>query len=144
MLILWIVVMVVGVLVEAATLTLVSIWFAVGALGAVIAELLGASSTVQLIIFVVLSALMIAITRPLLKKIMPAKYTPTNSELDVGKQAVVIETIDNDRNEGRVRLDGVDWNAVSDDGSVIKKDTVVIVKEVGTTRLTVISKQNND
>ncbi len=144
MLILWIVVMVVGVLVEAATLTLVSIWFAVGALGAVIAELLGASSTVQLIIFVVLSALMIAITRPLLKKIMPAKYTPTNSELDVGKQAVVIETIDNDRNEGRVRLDGVDWNAVSDDGSVIKKDTVVIVKEIGTTRLTVISKQNND
>ncbi len=144
MLILWIVVMVVGVLVEAATLTLISIWFAVGALGAAIAELLGASVTVQLIIFVVLSALMIAVTRPLLKKIMPAKYTPTNSELDVGKQAVVIENIDNNRNEGRVRLDGVDWNAVSDDGSVIKKDTVVIVKEVGTTKLTVASKQNDN
>lgn len=140
MIILWIVVLVAAVLFEAATLALVSIWFAVGALGAAITAVCGGSVTLQLIVFVVLSFALLAFTRPLIKKIMPAKYTPTNAELDVGKQAVVIETIDNVKNVGRVKLDGVDWNADSDDGSVIKKDAVVVVTKVGTTKLTVSAK----
>jgi len=68
---------------------------------------------------------------------MPNKSTPTNSELNVGKSAVTIEEIDNARGTGRIKLDGVDWRAVSADNSVIAKDTVVTVTEVQSAKLVV-------
>jgi len=144
MIILWIILVVVAVLLEAATMALVSIWFAAGALAAVVAAALGFPLWVQIAVFLIVSLVLLAATRPLLKKLMPDKYIPTNGELDIGKKAVVIETVDNAKATGRVKLDGVDWSADSWDGSVIKKDTVVIVKARGTTKLTVVPLKNND
>jgi|ADurb_Total_1213_FD_contig_31_1398088_length_1496_multi_6_in_0_out_0_2 membrane protein implicated in regulation of membrane protease activity len=144
MIILWIILVVVAVLLEAATMALVSIWFAAGALAAVVAAALGFPLWVQIAVFLIVSLVLLAATRPLLKKLMPDKYIPTNGELDIGKKAVVIETVDNAKSTGRVKLDGVDWSADSWDGSVIKKDTVVIVKARGTTKLTVVPLKNND
>ncbi len=144
MIILWIILVVVAVLLEAATMALVSIWFAAGALAAVVAAALGFPLWVQIAVSLIVSLVLLAATRPLLKKLMPDKYIPTNGELDIGKKAVVIETVDNAKSTGRVKLDGVDWSADSWDGSVIKKDTVVIVKARGTTKLTVVPLKNND
>lgn len=127
----WLVILVAGVLIEASTFALVSIWFAVGALAAGIAALLGAPAGVQTLIFLVVSVAMLVITRPLLKKLMPRGYIPTNGELDIGKAAVVIETVNAAAGTGRVRFDGVDWGARTENGSVIDEGKTVIIKAKG-------------
>ena len=137
MYIVWIIVLVAGVFAEAATFSLISIWFALGALAAVIAAALGAGMPVQIAIFLAVSVISLAATRPVIKKIMPKKYTPTNGELDIGKSAVVIERIDPEAGTGRVRIEGVDWGARSSDGSVIDEGRTVIIKEKGAAYVTV-------
>ena len=123
MYILWIIVLITAVLAEAATCALVSVWFALGALAALIAVVLGAGFT-------------LAVTRPVVKKIMP-KNTPTNGELDIGKKAIVIEKIDPEAGTGRVRIEGVDWGAKTADSSVIEKGETVVVKAKGAAFVTV-------
>lgn len=137
MYVIWIIVLAAAVLVEAASFSLLSVWFAFGALAAMIAALLGAPEAVQIAVFLIVSIVSLAATRPALKKIMPKKYIPTNGELDIGKKAVVIERIDNDAGSGRVRLDGVDWGAVSADGSAIPEGASVTVTDKGAAFLTV-------
>ncbi|MBQ8568981.1 MAG: NfeD family protein [Oscillospiraceae bacterium] len=138
--VLWLIALVIFIIAEAATMTLVSVWFAVGSLGAVIAAAAGANLLVQFIVFVALSALMLVFTRPMIKKLLPNRYIPTNSELDIGKEALVISRVD--RNKGRVRLDGIDWNAVSDNGGVIEEgSSVTVISRQGNT-LTVSIKNN--
>ncbi len=137
LIVLWTVVLIAAILVEAATCALVAIWFAAGALGALIAAGLGASLAVQLIVFVVMAVVMLIFTRPLLKKLFPNKFIPTNSELDIGKSAIVIEDIDGKAGTGRVRLNGVDWSAVEKNGEVIPKGETVTVVEIRSAKLIV-------
>ncbi len=139
--IVWIVILIAGVLIEAATLSLVCIWFAVGALAACLAgTLFHAGTAVQIIVFLAVSIAALALTRPLLKKFMPSKYIPTNGELDIGKFAVVIERIDAVAGTGRIRLEGVDWGAKSDDGSVIEEGATVEITAKGSAYVTVHKK----
>ena len=137
MIYLWLIVLVAAILIEAASSALVAIWFAAGSLAALIAQLLGAPVWLQFILFAVFSAIMLIFTRPMLKKLMPNKYTPTNAELSIGKTAVVIEDINSDLGTGRVRLNGVDWMAVTDGDAVIKADSIVTVTEVRGAKLAV-------
>jgi membrane protein implicated in regulation of membrane protease activity len=64
-------------------------------------------------------------------------YTPTNSELDIGKTAVVIEDVDNLKGTGRATLNGVDWIAVSKDNEPIPKGSVVVVEDIQGSKLVV-------
>lgn len=141
MVIIWVVVLVAAILIEAATFALVAIWFAAGALGALIAAMLGANMTVQLIVFAVMAVIMLALTRPMLKKLLPNKAIPTNSELIVGKLAVVIEEINGTSGKGRVTVGGVNWAAVSLNGEIIPEGEAVTVVEVRSAKLAV--KRNN-
>lgn len=140
MVIFWIVFFIAALLIEAATFALVSIWFAAGALGALITASLGGNLTLQLIVFTLVSGILLAFTRPMLKKLFPHKFIPTNSELEVGKTAVVTEDICNETGSGRVRVGGVNWAAVSADGSKISEGAVVTVTEVRSAKLAVILK----
>ena len=106
MVIVWLIVFAAALVVEASTSALVSIWFAVGALGAVFAAALGANLIVQLVVFALLAGILLVFTRPLLKKLFPNKFIPTNSELEIGKTAVVIETIDSCLGERRGNIRG--------------------------------------
>ena len=137
MVIVWTIVLIAALIVEGATFALVAIWFAAGALGALIAAGLGAPFIVQLIIFVALAAVMLIFTRPLLKKLFPNKFIPTNSELEVGRTAVVIEAVDNATGKGRVKLGGVNWAAVSENGEDIPVDEIVVVKEIRSAKVVV-------
>lgn len=137
MVIVWTIVLIAALIVEGATFALVAIWFAAGALGALIAAGLGAPFFVQLIVFTVLAAVMLIFTRPLLKKLFPNKFIPTNSELEVGKTAVVIEAVDNATGKGRVKLGGVNWAAVSENGEDIPVDEIVVVKEIRSAKVVV-------
>ena len=135
----WITILIVCIVVEAVTQGVISVWFAFGAGAAVLAAYLGASDGVQWAVFAAVSFLTLVFTRPVVKKLMPSGgYTPTNQELDIGKTAVVTETVDNSANAGRVRLGDVDWSARSRDGEVIPAGTGVIVTAMAATTLTVI------
>lgn len=133
--ILWAVIFVIAVLLEAASMQLVTIWFAVGALAAFAVSFFQPFG-VQLAVFVIVTGVTLLATRPLVKKLhRPA--VPTNHELDIGKEAVVIEDIDNSAGTGRVRLQGVDWRASSADGTIVKSGNIVTVTEISGAHFTV-------
>ncbi len=104
---------------EASTITLISIWFAGGALAAMVATLLGASWQLQLVVFVAVSAALLACLRPVVKKYVKPNVTATNTQALVGKTAVVTESVDNLAAQGAVKINGVIWSARSTSGANI-------------------------
>lgn len=115
---------------ELSTMQLVSIWFAAGALVSMVLAALGFPIMVQAVVFIAVSALLLAVTRPILKKLLHKTPIPTNSELDIGKTALVVENIDNTKMTGRVTLNGVDWAARSTGDEVISEGETVIVDKI--------------
>ncbi len=126
----WAALTVVLVIVEAATVQLVTIWFAVGSLAAVIANLAGANVIWQSIIFVAVSLIVLALTRPYVKKAIEKRAVPTNADRCIGREAIVSETIDNRAGQGQVKIGGITWTAKSEDDSVIEPNEVVVVKKI--------------
>ncbi len=137
MMIFWGVVFVLMVIAECASMQLVSIWFAVGSLGAFFAAMLNLGFTGQLAIFVLISLVLLIATRPLLKKLRVQKIVPTNADKEIGATAVIIEEVNAAMGTGRVRLNGVDWIAVSENDTILPVNTVVIVRQVQGAKLIV-------
>ena len=134
-LILWAVIFIVSVIAELATMQLVSVWFAIGAVAAFIASFF-LPFGLQLAVFAVVSVICFIASRPLIKKLM-VNFTPTNIDKEIGSRALVIEAIDEKNKTGRIRLNGVDWNAYTIDGSLIEKDEPVVVKQISGTKVLV-------
>ena len=111
--------------VEAATAGLVSIWFAAGAVAGLIAAWLGAGVAAQVVLFAVVSAAALAVTRPLVRRYAAGKAVPTNLDRVLGDTGRVTETIVNANSAGAVYVDGKTWTARSDDGAVIPQGTTV-------------------
>lgn len=133
----WAIAFVFFIIVELATATaLVSIWLAFGALISMFFAIAEFGFVTQLTVFIIASTVLLIATRPLVKKIQGQKHY-TNYELDIGRTAIVTERINNMLSEGRVRLDGTNWAARSEDGSIIEVGTVVTVKEVSGAKLIV-------
>lgn len=126
----WGVVLVLLLLGEAATVGLTFIWFAVGAAGGLIAALLGWSVLVQCLIFLGLSALSLVLVRPLARRLLQTKISPTNADQVIGKTAFVTEAIDNTAGQGQVNISGQIWSARSEQGVVIPVDTQVRVLRI--------------
>ncbi len=135
--VIWLVVAVVMAIVEASTVQLVSIWFAIGAAAGCITSIFTDSLTIQLIVFAVVSALALVITRPLVKRIKVKKAEATNSDRYIGKTGVVIETIDNAAAKGLVKVGGATWSARSLDGEPIEKGASVTVAAIEGVKLMV-------
>ena len=121
----WLGVMAVSAFVEAATLTLVSIWFAAGALAATFAAYAGASLTVQLILFVGVSIAACVAVRPLARRFVAPNVVPTNADRLLGAEARVTEEIDNAAPSGAVYVDGKTWTARSSGGERIPAGELV-------------------
>lgn len=134
---LWLIVMVLFLVVEAATVGLVCIWFAVGALAALIAALLGANIVIQIVLFLIVSAVALYFTRPLAKKYVNAKVEPTNADMVIGKECRVTEAIDNIAGTGAVYVDGKTWTARSESDEVIPEGTLVTAKSIDGVKLIV-------
>ena len=109
--VLWLVAMVVLLGGEAAVPGLVSIWFALGALAALISSLFHAPVWLQLVWFLLVSVVSLILTRPLVKKYVNSRTTPTNADMVIGKDAIVTEAIDNLHGKGAVLLEGKTWTA---------------------------------
>lgn len=137
MLAFWAVVLVTLVIIEASTAQLVTIWFAVGALAALISQMLGAQVWLQWLIFVVVSGTVLAATRPLVKKYAKPKIQPTNADRCIGQTAVVTEGIDNVAGKGAVKVGGIIWSARSESGESIQENEKVTITKIDGAKLIV-------
>lgn len=124
---------------EALTAGLVSIWFVVGGLAALLATILGLGTTAQVVLFILVSAAALILTRPLVKRYTQGKAIPTNADRVFGQKAKVTEAIDNENSTGAVYVDGKTWSARSADGSVIPAGTQVRIEKMEGVKLFVTS-----
>ena len=137
MILFWAAATVVFIVVELATVGLASIWFALGALCALIAAALGAKLWLQIVLFFVVSVITLILTRPLVKKYINGKTHATNADRVLGMTAVVKEAVDNLAGTGAVFADGKVWSARSADGAPIEPGTLVTVQEIQGVKLIV-------
>ncbi len=138
MMIVWLVVLIVAIAIELGTLGLTSIWFAGGALLAVVAAAFSFPIWLQGLIFLVVSLLLMAFTRPVAVKYFNKDRVRTNVESMVGRQAIVISEIDNLQGIGQVTVGGQEWSARSEDDKLhMEVGTVVVVVAVSGVKLIV-------
>jgi len=135
--VLWLLVAVIFGVIEAATVQLMSIWFAVGAVAAMIAALLGAGIWLQFVVFLAVAVLVLVFTRPLVKKVLRVGHVHTNADSLIGRIGAVTVDIAGPGEVGRVLVDGQDWSAVSQDGIPVAKGEKVLVKAIEGVKLVV-------
>lgn len=139
--VIWLAALVILLLAEALTLGLTTIWFAGGALIALITALVGANIWVQLGIFLAVSLLLLIFTRPAALRYMNKSTLKTNVDSLTGEVGVVSERIDNLEATGKVKLNDVFWTARSEDGTVIEEGAVVEISRVEGVKLIVKMKE---
>lgn len=133
----WVAVIVLAVIFEAASTQLVSIWFVGGGAAGLIAHFLHAPFWLQVIAAAVVTLVLLLVTRPFVERFLKAKETRTNADRVVGKTAVVTEPIDNVNARGRVSVLGGDWTARSADGLPIAAGMEVTVERIEGVKLIV-------
>lgn len=125
----WLIVLVAMLVIEMATLSLTTIWFAGGALVAIIASMFGAKISLQVFIFLAVSLLILFLLRPSAVKYFNGNRTKTNASSLIGLEAKVLETVDNDNMTGKAIVNGQEWTAraVKDDMIIEKGEKASIV-----------------
>lgn len=126
----WLGLMAVFLAAEAATVSLVSLWFAAGALAAMVTALASGSLAFQMAVFLVVSVVMLTALRPLARKYLTPKLTSTNVDSVIGSVGIVTETIDNISASGQVKLNAMVWTARSTSGDPIHPGTQVKVDRI--------------
>ena len=128
--IVWLILTVAFLAVEAVTVTVVSLWFAAGALAAMATALLGAGIWLQTGVFLAVSAVALTALRPLVRKFLTPKLTATNIDSLIGSVCIVTADIDNIVSSGQVKLNGMEWTARSSSGDPIPQGTRVTVDRI--------------
>ena len=136
----WLVVVILLILIELATMGLTTIWFAGGAVAGFVASMLGANVVIQAAAFFAVSILLLFFTRPFAVRYINSNKTKTNVDGLIGQEALVLEEINNIRETGCARLEGKEWTARSMNDTVIPKDTVVTVERIEGVKLIVKAK----
>lgn len=126
----WLVAMLVFLAVEGATVCLVSVWFAAGALAALIAAFFGGELWLQIALFLVVAAAALACLRPLARKYLKPRLVKTNVDAVLESQGYVTAPIDNLAATGQVKLGAMEWTARSTTGEIIPAGTLVKVDKI--------------
>lgn len=126
----WLILFVAFLLIESQTVELVAIWFSVGALAAMIASLCGAEIWLQITLFLVVSGILLAALRPVVRKFIKPKITATNVDAVIGTQGYITADVDNLAATGEVKLGALVWSARSSDGEKLSAGTLVKVDRV--------------
>ena len=138
----WLILLIICIGIEVATLGLTTIWFAGGALAAIFVAVVGGPIWLQAVIFIVVSLLLLFFTRPIAVKYFNKDRVKTNVESMVGRQAIVISEIDNLQGIGQVTVSGQEWSARSADERVkIAVGAVVTVVAINGVKLIVREQQ---
>ena len=127
---LWLAFAAAALIVEIATVNLVSIWFVAGAAAAFVSYLLGASLYVQVGVFIVVSALLLVFLMPAARKLVNKNRTATNSDRIIGQEGICTERINNIDGSGQIKVMGNIWSAQSVNGEEIEKGEYVTVTEI--------------
>lgn len=134
----WLALLVLFIITEVATVQLTTVWFAGGALIAMLLAAFGVKSiTLQVIVFLAVSVILLIATRPLVKKHINKKSQPTNADRNIGQQAVVTEEINNLEGRGAAKINGTEWTARSENGDIIPAGTTVTVTKIDGVKLIV-------
>lgn len=134
----WLAALAVFVVIEIATMGLTTIWFAGGALVALVLAMLDISFYVQAGAFLVISIVLLVSTRPLAMKFFNKERVKTNADSIIGKKAIVLARIDNLKEEGQISVNGIEWTARAyEDGCIIPEGAIVEVKEIRGVKLIV-------
>lgn len=126
----WLVLLVVFLMVEGASVAMVSLWFGAGALAALIVSLLGAEVWLQVLVFFTVSIVLLASLRPLARKYFTPKLTRTNVDSVVGQTGTVTTAIDNVTGQGQIKLASMEWSARSTSGEPISAGTLIRVDRI--------------
>ena len=129
----WLVIAIVLAIIEMATVSLVSIWFVLSGLLAMLSTFFTDNITIQIAIFVIFGVLFMILTKKIVKKMIPQK-AKTNLDRIVGMEGIVTEKISKNK-PGEVKVDGKKWTAVSDKS--IPEGSTVKILEMNSTKLTV-------
>ena len=134
----WLVLLIVFLVIEIATMGLTTIWFAGGALVALLSSFVGFKWPVQLIVFLLVSIALLVLTRPIALKYFNKERQKTNAESLIGQTALVMEDIDTLRGIGRVEVNGMEWSAKTEEAEgQIEKGQVVIIEGIQGVKLIV-------
>ncbi|MBR6530297.1 MAG: NfeD family protein [Clostridia bacterium] len=129
-LLLWGCLMLVFLLVEALTPQLLSVWFAVGALAALVATLLGAAFWLQILVFVLVSVAVVFLGYPLTKKFRLRTEERLNANRIIGRHGIVVQTVDKVQGTGQVRIDSEIWSAKTEEEEPIFEGARIRVRRI--------------
>ena len=124
----WLAVVVIMAIAEGMTAQLVSIWFVVGGVAALIASVCSAPIWLQVALFIAVTLLTLTVTRPFVKKLMRFQKTETNADRYIGSDGLVILEINNELGQGQVNVSGSIWSARTVDGTVLPVGSKVKVE----------------
>lgn len=140
MIMLWIGIMIVFLIIEGMTAQFVSIWFAAASIVSLILSVFKVDIMYQILSFAIISLILIIATKPFVKKHIHPTYS-SNADSLIGKTTIVTEDIDNIKETGTVKINGVEWSARSLDDDTILKGEKVIISKISGVRL-LVSKVN--
>ena len=129
----WLIIAISLAILEMITINLVSIWFVISALVAMIASLFIENIPIQITIFVILGLILLILTKDAIKKLVPEK-SKTNIDRIIGMEGIVTEKITK-KNSGEVKVDGKKWTAIADE--TIPEESIVKILEINSTKLKV-------
>ena len=137
----WLIIFIFLIFVEMATVNLVSIWFAIGAIASCILSIYVDNLIIQLGCFVITSTICLILTKSIISKIKNHKITPTNLDRVIGDIGIVTENID-EFNNGEIKVDGKTWTATSKE--TLKVGTKVKIVSINGVKLNVKSIKEDD
>ena len=126
----WLVAFVVFLIAEASTVALISIWFAAGALAAIVVALLGGGPVLQVLVFLAVASALLISLRSIVRKFIHPRISRTNVDAIIGSTGIVTTPINNVAALGQVKLGSMEWSARSSDNSHIPAGTLVKVDRV--------------
>lgn len=133
----WIGVIIAAVVIEALSMQLLSIWFAIGGAAALITSFLTDNKIIQVVVFAIVSAVALAVIFPIVRKSLKKEHIKTNADRYIGKLAVVTQDISNIDAKGQVKVDNQIWSARSDNGEELAAGTKVKVLRIEGVKLIV-------
>ena len=129
MIVVWIAVIAIGIIVEAQTSELVSIWFAISGAVAIVCAIAGLSIPIQVAVFSTLTLLLVICTRPLVKKFTKNTEVKTNADKLVGMIGVITKDV-KDGERGSVKVEYQEWTAIAKNNQTFSEGTKVVISEI--------------
>ncbi len=138
----WLILFIVLIIIEILTMGLTTIWFAGGALVALLMAFAGFGLLVQIAVFILVSVILLLVTRPIAVKYFNTGRQKTNADSLIGQQALVLADVDTLHASGLVKVNGQEWSAKTEDpGGFIPKDSIVSIEGIQGVKLIVKKKE---